>query len=247
MCKIKNYYSKYKIMELMNGLKEKMPFQNEAQFQHALAMAIDKDIAEKNKPFEVWLEVWTGNKTPGEEQAAKRDCYTDIVILNAAEKEYLAIELKYKTAGLTVTKDYGDIRLKQQNANDLGCYDYLWDVQRIQDLILGENKEGNLKQCRCVGGYAIFLTNEWKYWAYKREKCMNKNKYYDFCIGDGSSIEKKEPLEWHNPDRSAIRLGSCLQDTQFKWKLFWDIPQEQRQNSKGASEFQYLCLELNRN
>ena len=119
MCeRIKSYYSKCKIMKFIDGLKEKMPFQNEAQFQHALAMAIDKDITEKNKKYEVWLEVWTGSKNLNEDQAAKRDCYTDIVILDAAEKEYIAIEWKYKTAGLTVTKDYGDSRWKQQDAND---------------------------------------------------------------------------------------------------------------------------------
>lgn len=251
MCeRIKSDYSKSKITEFMDELKEKMPFQNEAQFQHALAMAIDKDIAENNKPYEVLLEVWTG-RTPGEDQSDKRDCYTDIVIFDATEKEYLAIELKYKTAGLTVTKDYGEIHLKQQSANDYGCYDYLWDVQRIQDLILGENKDGNLEKCSCVGGYAIFLTNERLYWEYKREERMNKNGYYDFCIGDGN-IETNQLLEWHSPRdsqkegmrKSAIQLGNCLLDTQFEWKPFRDIPQEQCQNPKDAREFRYLCLEL---
>ena len=204
-----------------------------------------------------------------EELKEKMPCYTDIVILDTAKKEYLAIELKYKTAKLEmVTKGYGDISLKEQGANDYGCYDYLWDVQRIGDLISGENKEGNLKECRCVGGYAIFLTNEKKYWTYTREGRVDKNGYYDFCIGDGSdddrdndrsddrSIKKNRPLEWHCPGdpqkegtrKYAITLSDkYLQEENFDWgeerNPFWTAPKE----SEGARKFRYLCLTLKPN
>lgn len=243
MSSILDYYNNKKINGFMGALAENgMIFQSEAQFQHKLAMVIAKDIEKENKKYEILLESWTD--TDENKKDTDKKCYTDIVIIdtNSEKKEYIAIELKYKTAEAEYDTDYGTIHLTPQGANDNGCYDYLLDIQRIQNQI-DKKSEGNLSECKCVGGYAIILTNEKKYWEYTNENKKKENGYFQFCIGDNSKIIKNKDLNWksnrkeYNNENDArhtpIKL-KYVENDNFKW-----LPEKE-----NNSEFRYLCLEV---
>ena len=110
-------------------------FQNECQFQFALAWAIKEFFNYEISLEEVTLIDKFSNK--------KRRAYSDIVV-KIAEDKYIAIELKYKTAKKSVAsgdeEDYGEGGLTQQGAQGFGKYDFLWDVNRNEFLIYGQDK-----------------------------------------------------------------------------------------------------------
>ena len=72
----------------------------------------------------------------------KKRAYTDIVV-GVGNDEFVAIELKYKTAKTKAEEgieDCGEGVLTQQGAQGFGKYDFLWDVNRNEFLIYGQDK-----------------------------------------------------------------------------------------------------------
>lgn len=88
---------------------------------------------------------------------------------------YIPIELKYKTSKSSVIVDGEPYHLKYHGAQDLGRYDCLKDVQRLE----------LLTQCdsRCRKGYAIWLTNDISYLSPPKR---NNTVYEQFSIHDGA-------------------------------------------------------------
>lgn len=177
---------KIDINKLINALSKLEPvFQSEAQFQFALALEIKKEYP----VFKVLLEVLTASETI--KNKLKR-YYSDIVVADK-QGNYIIIELKYKTK----KSIYGGVELLDHGATDLGRYDFLWDIRRIE--ILKENNtevykfNNNLKNF--VNGYAIMLTNESKYWTISKEN--NNTLYKNFCISNNDFIEKNVSLFWN--------------------------------------------------
>lgn len=84
------------IREIIYGFaSENRIYSNEAQFQHDLAISLEK------LGYNVYLEVLSINADSLDEFKAKKKnervkLYTDIAI-KISENEYIAIELKYKT------------------------------------------------------------------------------------------------------------------------------------------------------
>jgi hypothetical protein len=70
------------------------------------------------------------------------------------------VELKYKTRALTVTITGEEFRLADQSAQDIGRYDFIKDIQRLERLLL--SRPG-------TAGYAILLTNDSAYWTHRRD------------------------------------------------------------------------------
>ena len=103
------------ITRLLDGLARERPvFHSEADFQFALAWRIKKatshDVRLEFKPFpeeRVYLDIWL----------------PDVGV---------AIELKYPTSGLTV--NHGDelFALRNHGTPDLGQYDFLKDISRLE-------------------------------------------------------------------------------------------------------------------
>ena len=160
-------------------------FFNEAQFQFALAWAIKEQF-----DCEVILEALTRYYENGDRK--KRD-YTDIVLEKGDLR--IAIELKYKTAGLEMADK--KISLANQGARDLGCYDFFLDIARIQTLT---HKGDHSVLLPCDRGYAVFLTNDKGYWTYSEDKSTRI--YRDFVFHQPSEADRVVRLKqgehgWH--------------------------------------------------
>ena len=113
-------------------------FHSEADFQHALAWRIheampDWEVRLEYKPFptkRLYLDLWL----------------PDIGV---------AMELKYYTGKLHLERDDESFALLDQSARDVRRYDFLKDIQRLEQL-------SKLPQARA--GIAVLLTNDPTYW-----------------------------------------------------------------------------------
>ena len=133
------------INEILRALRRTRPiFHSEADFQHALAWEIHK----QSPAYSVRLEY---PLSPGQSE------HLDILVSN--NNDLVAIELKYKTRLLTTTLGDELFWLKDHSAQDCGRYDFLKDVQRLEEFI---------SKHRDAAGYAIFLTNDSSYWKLPR-------------------------------------------------------------------------------
>ena len=184
-------------------------FQSEAQFQFTLAWKLKEhfDCEVKLEDLTVIID-------------GKQKIYTDIVLV---KKDYrVAIELKYKTAPLK----YGDTTLFDDGAADVGRYDFLWDVNRIELLVnpsakipieceINKNVLGKIilpeaykVQEKYEKGYAIILTNEEKYW----NKC-----WVDETIGVHFTIDNRFSI-------GAQKEESQLFSNTLDWKHISTAP-----------------------
>jgi hypothetical protein len=59
--------------------------------------------------------------------------------------------LKYKTRGLSVQIENEQYRLKDQSTQDVGRYDFIKDIQRLEHVSVGQKN---------FVGYAVLLTND---------------------------------------------------------------------------------------
>lgn len=253
----KNNFEKVKSIIKDMG-KSKLIFQSEAQFQHVLAMRLEKEIAE-NEDLKIYLEAYTNDypndgkkkkeddSDQNEDKKAKR-CYTDIVILDNKNMQYIAIELKYKTQKFNYTLNKFEFDLKYHGAPDIACYDYLWDLSRIEDLI--EKSDGNMKNYKCLSGCAILISNDPNLWEYNKKNCTeNKSpRYKMFFIKDGKNIERTD-LEWiKNEENNKEKKDKDLRhntpislqkvkESKFEWQDYCEFDTEQKNNI-----FKYLFL-----
>lgn len=167
--------SKAQLEEILKSVyNNRNPFLSEAQLQFDLAIALEKHF-ESHSPnrYKIYLEYPTVNTT------TNARVYYDIVIKDVETKEYCPIELKYKTKKATVIFDGTAIDLKNHAAQDLGRFDYLKDVERIENFNAFTSK---VKEA----GYAIILTNDHSYWSAGRAGCI----YDDFALNNGRKIDK---------------------------------------------------------
>lgn len=139
-----------------------------------------------------------------------------------------AIELKYKTRSLQIDHNGESFHLKNQGAQDLGRYDFLKDVARLE----------RIKRVRpLVEGYAVLLTNDSSYWGQSRGGTIDEK----FRLHDGRQLA--EELGWHpnagdgtTRGRSeAIRLSSYYV---VAWKPFSML------SARSNAEFRYLTFRV---
>lgn len=205
------------IEEAFESLMNKRSFfVSEADFQHSLAIELRDKFNGKNDA--VYLEYPINQ---GENNA-----YIDIVLVH--EKRMYPIELKYKTKKTNCTDTLPNTNqkacglLKTHSAQDLGAYDFLYDVYRI------ENSNMN-------AGVAIMLTND--PWYLKKGK--GKSICDDFRIYQGREISGN--LDWNLSDEQKMndkhftrkRPGFKLEN---EYKCNWS-----KENGAG---FKYLYVEI---
>lgn len=131
------------IGEVLSALAKQRPvFHSEADFQHALAWEIHQELPAA--PIRLELPV----------QVKQQFFHLDIWV--AYQDAVLAIELKYKTRRLSVQVGSERYRLKDQSAQDVGRYDFVRDIQRLEQVATAYQS---------VIGYAILLTNDSAYWT----------------------------------------------------------------------------------
>lgn len=173
---------------IIKGFAQKgIVFTNESQFQFELGFTLQKLFYENEstRDYLVKFEVLSANeddlrkysKLSAKEKKKlskekKEKLYTDLVI-EMSSTECIAIELKYKTSGDNRILEY-HVNNKMtfvfgQGAYDNGCWDYWWDVYRLERLVgvkghtkIDYNFTSNIK---VVKGFAIIMANEQSYWT----------------------------------------------------------------------------------
>lgn len=130
------------IHELLGRLSIKREiFHSECDFQHALAWEFHASFPD----IKVRLE----------KRADLLDKPTYFDILLSDGEQQTVIELKYKTRALFAVVNNELYWLKDQSAQDIGRYDYLKDVERLESFVSKYEK---------ACGYALILTNDSSYW-----------------------------------------------------------------------------------
>jgi len=135
------------IGDILRTLAQQRPlFHSEADFQHAFAWEIHRRLPDASVRLEFPFQV--GGKS----------AHLDIWI--AQRDTALAIELKYKTRKFSVEFASEKFNLLNQSAQDVGRYDFLKDIQRLEQIVA--DRPGTV-------GYAILLTNESLYWRPQKD------------------------------------------------------------------------------
>jgi hypothetical protein len=149
--------------ELLGELSQRRPiFHSEADFQHELALIIREQASHLNVRLEV-------------PQAS--GITLDVLISNRINGDNFVVELKYKTAAWEGVAHGESFRLKNHGADDLGGYDVLRDIERVESLV----------DSGASGGAVIFLTNEPLYWKPRRERSKPTNAY-EFRVHEGLNL-----------------------------------------------------------
>lgn len=203
---------KYAIEQLKNTQKI---FHSEADFQFSLAWQLQKILPNAKIRLEYC-------------PAFAPDMHIDIYVLD--EQGSFPIELKYKTKRTVAANDFEVFNLKNHGAQDLGRYDYLYDISRVEKMKKLDNK--------FVSGYAIILTNDFGYWkppVYK-DTIDSAFRIYEGRIitgtlswGEGAGIGTTK-------GRDSFHLSGQYQ---INWLPFSDIDVE-----IGSGIFKYCLVEV---
>lgn len=197
-------------------MKKRSFFVSEADFQHSFAIELRDNFKGKNDA--VCLEYPI---TQGENYA-----YIDIVLVH--EKRMYPIELKYKTKKTNCTDTLPNTNqkacdlLKTHSAQDLGAYDFLYDVYRI------ENSNMN-------AGVAIMLTNDPWYWKEGKRGsiCDDFRIYQNREISGNLDWNLSEEQKMNDKHFTRKRPGFSLKNS---YKCNWS-----KENRAG---FEYLYIEI---
>jgi hypothetical protein len=204
---------------VMDNLRSKRPiFHSEADFQFALAWEIQSEYPQVDVRLEYAYKI--GDKI----------YHIDVLVIH--EDEYIPIELKYKTLKKIVTVDSEEFYLKNHGAQDLGKYDVLKDVFRVENVLHDHDK--------FVNGHVIMLTNDPSYWKKdsKENTCCA-----EFSIADGSSVTGSMAWAEHtgigtmkNREEPIVLTGSY----KLKWYDYSKF------DDKRNGQFRYLMFEAER-
>lgn len=224
-------------------------FNSEAQFQFEMAWKIKQEFDCEVKLEELSRTCKVSNSKG--KTVTKKD-YTDIIL----EKENIriAIELKYKTAEPKGININDNILLMNHGAADLGAYDFMWDIHRIQLLTGCEKDDASEVRMPCTRGYAIILTNDNNYWKTNaNNKVPEKGINRMFLIGDdeeGSTYIQAGEHEWFKLDGTP-GLSKAIQNDKSRQnaiKMSKNYPYEWKEYCKPIADkngiFRFLIVEI---
>jgi hypothetical protein len=138
-------FSGLSIPAVLAALAEQRPvFHSEADFQHALAWEVHRQLPHAFVRLERPVKLSTEGKP----------LHVDIWV--ERKGEILAIELKYKTKKLRTSERGEEFDLHDHSAEDTGRYDFIKDVWRVESIVANYAS---------ATGYAILLTNDPLYWT----------------------------------------------------------------------------------
>lgn len=127
--------------------KQRKAFHSEADFQHAFAW----ELHLRHPTAAIRLERPL--------RAGGKNLHLDFLLQLPGKA--VAIELKYKTRSLQLNLDGEDFHLSSHSAQDLGRYDFIKDICRLEQIT------STLSNCE---GWAIMLTNDTAYWKVPQNK-----------------------------------------------------------------------------
>lgn len=198
------------------------------------------------KKFNVQLECYV--PTNGDTFTAKADypwrtkdgklqeMYVDIVVNDG--KEWVPIEVKYKTRGLVEdgllfgqpTKNLSI--LKNQGAQDLGMYGFWKDVRRVEMLCKTYPTVKN--------GIAIFVTNDPYYVESPKGKEADKVNYYAFRMTEGRTASGR--MAWMNENcKIAASYPAFKLDGQYT--IHWE-PVGAHSTPRDKANFRYCMVTI---
>jgi len=188
-------------------------FNMEADFQFALGWEIQKKFPDWSVRFEhkptnlkgrIFVDLWIkGDQT-------------------------FAIELKYKTRKLDVNVKGESFNLLDQAAQDLGRYDFLKDIERLENIV---SIHDNVK------GYAIILTNDSAYWKSPTTETVDA----EFRMHEGRILNGE--LAWGTEaGAGTMRKREKPIKLTGTYKLSWKDYSQVSSTSYG--KFRYLFLEI---
>jgi hypothetical protein len=191
-------------------------FHSEADFQFALAWELQKLYPDAK----VRLEYCPAGIEP--------TMHIDILVIK--DDEWYPVEMKYKTLGCTKIVDGEAFMIKNHGAQDTGRYDYLKDVQRIEQL--SHSLPGFKK------GFTVFLTNDPSYWS---KSGRSDTVYHEFRLCD--NFIKHGTMSWaaHAGEGTTKHRESSIElvnSYRIKWQEFSQIDE-----SRGG-RFRYLISKI---
>lgn len=158
------------IQTILSSLSMKRSiFHSEADFQHSLAWEIQKKYPECKIRLETKIH------------GANTKVYLDILVISEDRK--YAIELKYKTRSYDCVIDGEKFSLNNHGAQDIGRYDILKDIQRLEQMLSAEVVDE---------GIFILLTNDPSYYQNTGHKKQTVDR--DFRINEGKNVSGQ--LSW---------------------------------------------------
>jgi len=190
------------------SLGERSVFHSEADFQHHLAWTIHKELVDSKMRLEYPLSKDDSNRWE----------YCDILV---QAPHLIGLELKYKTKLFSTQIDSEHFELKNQSAQDVGRYDFLKDISRLETWC----DIGRIKI-----GYAIILTNDHSYWTPPTKDTVDK----EFRI---HSRAVSGQMSW-GPDASAGTMKSREKPINLKNSYFLEW------NETPHPDFKYLLLQI---
>ena len=248
-----------KIIKQLGGMPH--VFNNEAEFKFELALKI-KEYFDCKVRFEALTRrnyrVIINNN--GIQQTRLKNDYTDIVLEDNEDKNLkIPIELKYKT---DLYKDKSNnIYLKKHGAYDLGAYDFIRDIDRLQLIVnkqpniqvkkqAGEQDYDSILNCCCGScGYAIILTNDHHYWTEPKNKNTINRKFLIYGDKAGFGKISQGMHEWFDTNGVPGLSKAILNDKSRQQSLFmrtdYDYQWQQYLNvNKDNGDFRFMIVEV---
>ena len=220
-----------KIRKAFNNLQSKNRFfVSEADFQHALAVELEKYF-----PDNVYCEFPAYVKYKDNEE--QKLIHIDIMVQDG--DDFYPIELKYKTRKIQSKDIYCDTGIKiceilrTHSAQDINAYEFWKDVLRIERLVVPPNK--NIKS-----GVCIMVTNDPIYYKpVKENKKAEEVIWADFLLNDGLEAPCDRPKCWHSDAKWTKKYPplDIKNSYECKWEQFCSVED---------SEFKSLFIEVKR-
>lgn len=193
-------------------LKQKI-FHSEADFQFSFAWELQKQLPTAKIRLEYCPQF-------------DLDMHIDLYIIDGIYS--YPIELKYKSKKIEICYNDEFFNLKNQGAQDLGRYDFLYDISRIEKIRNGDS--------RFRAGYAIMLTNDSSYWSVPSLKNTIDSA---FRIHEGRSVSGE--IFWGDGAGLGTTKGRDPFVIQGQYKMKW-LPFSTFDHKNGV--FQYNVVEV---
>ena len=191
-------------------------FHSEFDFQFAFAWTA-KNIYPH---LEVRLET---HPTPSES--------LDLALVDPTSNSGIAIEFKYKTLAWEGNHQGEIFALKSHGASDIGCYDIVKDIARVERFIAEKSR---------WNGYAITLTNDPTYWNLRTHGRQTNAE--EFRVSDGLTL--KGSRRWGPNTGNGTKKGREADlDIAGTYKLKWRPYSEV--SIKAGGTFKSLVVQVN--
>ncbi len=222
------------LISRIQAMAENRPvFHSEADFQHALAIAL------MQHGYEVRLEIPLVYRLAG----GGTTCELDLLVMDSKEDTATAIELKYfkKPFQITIENEFFD--LSGSWGTNLSRFDCWADFRRVGALL----NSPDAKRWRINQGFAVSLTNASEAWTV--DTGIQNTLAKHFSMHQGRVVPANASLDWHgNPGVNSVsprRLSPYAPiivpaDARCDWHDYSNISTGQ---PGGHSVFRFLLLE----